>query len=172
MIKANLTLTLAKTFDFSESENPKLTIFFIHGIATDSSSFKHTLSFLTKQKSLKNLRFIAFDLLGTGKSLKSDGLEYNFDEQISAFKNSIEKLNLKTPLLLVGHSMGTLLITRFANLYPKNIKELIILSIDANGKIYYQEKGKEYKLSPYISIGSSESSGFTPFADLLAKCYA
>ena len=35
-----------------------------------------------------------------------------------------------------------------------------------------KEKGKEYKLSPYISIGSSESSVFTPFADLLTKCYA
>lgn len=35
-----------------------------------------------------------------------------------------------------------------------------------------REKDKEYKLSPYISIGSGENSGFTPFADLLAKCYA
>lgn len=35
-----------------------------------------------------------------------------------------------------------------------------------------REKGKEYKLSPYISIGSNESTGFTPFADLLTKCYA
>ena len=35
-----------------------------------------------------------------------------------------------------------------------------------------KEKDTEYKLSPYISIGASESSGFTPFADLLAKCYA
>ena len=35
-----------------------------------------------------------------------------------------------------------------------------------------REKDTEYKLSPYISIGSSKSSGYTPFADLLAKCYA
>lgn len=34
-----------------------------------------------------------------------------------------------------------------------------------------KEKNKEFKLNPYISIGASESSGFTPFADLLAKCY-
>lgn len=32
-----------------------------------------------------------------------------------------------------------------------------------------KEKDKEYKLSPYISIGKSENSGYTPFADLLEK---
>lgn len=35
-----------------------------------------------------------------------------------------------------------------------------------------KEKDKGYKLSKYISIGKNENSGYTPFADLLAKFYA
>ena len=121
-------LTLKKTYDFSAVKKPKLAVIFIHGIASDSSTFTNAIKYLEGTRSLREVRFIAFDLLGSGKSSHSDKLEYNYKEQLSALNRSINKLKLKVPIVLVGHSMGTLIVTRYANSYKKTIAELILVS--------------------------------------------
>ena len=121
-------LTLAKTHDFCAVKNPKLTVVMIHGIASDSGTFLNALKYLEGTVSLKEVRFVTFDLLGSGKSLKSDDLEYSYSEQLEALHNSIEKLKIKTPLVLIGHSMGTFIVTRYANTYKKSVRQLILVS--------------------------------------------
>ena len=120
-------LELKKTYDFCAGE-PELTVVMIHGIASDSSTFNKALAYLTGTRSLKNVRFVTFDLLGSGESYKSDNLDYGYTEQIEALHNSIEKLKSTTPLVLVGHSMGTLIVTRYASTYKTAAKQLILLS--------------------------------------------
>lgn len=125
----NKKLTLNKTHDYSLVKNPKLVVVFIHGIAADSSSFTRAIQYLEGTKSLENVRFVTFDLLGAGKSQKSDKLKYDYKEQLEALHNSIEKLNIgDTPLVLVGHSMGTMIVTRYADTYKKSVDELILIS--------------------------------------------
>lgn len=121
-------LELAKTHDFCASNEPALTVVFIHGIADDSGRFKKPLETLETNDSLKNIRFVAFDLLGSGKSLKSDKLNYDFEEQLAALTNSIKKLEIKTPLVLVGHSMGCLISARYADTHCEEIHELVMVS--------------------------------------------
>ncbi|MDO4611519.1 MAG: alpha/beta hydrolase [Candidatus Saccharibacteria bacterium] len=121
-------LELSKTHDFCESKSPKLTVVFVHGIAATSASFKNTLDYLEGTRSMQDVRFVTFDLLGAGKSYTSDRLEYNFDEQLTALENSIKKLHAKTPLVLVGHSMGTMIATRYAAAHKKEVRELILVS--------------------------------------------
>ena len=121
-------LTLAKVHDYYAVKQPKLTAVFIHGIASDSSSFAGALEYLENDDSLKEVRFVAFDLLGAGKSLRSDELNYDFEEQLTALHNSIEKLGIDTPLVLVGHSMGTFIVTRYADIYKNSVKHLILVS--------------------------------------------
>lgn len=121
-------LFLKKTHDFSAVKNPELTVVMIHGIASDSSAYDHALKYLENTKSLSNVRFITFDLLGSGKSLKSDELNYDYKDQIEALHNSIEKLKLTTPLVLVGHSLGTFIVTRYADTYKDAIKKLVLVS--------------------------------------------
>ncbi len=121
-------LLLKKTHDFSATKNPRLTAVFIHGIASDSSSFVNAIKYLEGTTSLKDIRFVTFDLLGSGESRSDDKLNYDYKDQLSALHNSIEKLNLKTPLVLVGHSMGTFIATRYADTYKKSVKHLILIS--------------------------------------------
>ena len=121
-------LKLTKTYDNCPSKEPKLTVVCVHGIADDSSRFVKPISYLEGTTSLKNVRFVCFDLLGSGKSTKSDKLKYDFKEQLEALYNSILDLKLKTPLVLVGHSMGCLISSRFADAHKRMVKELILVS--------------------------------------------
>jgi surfactin synthase thioesterase subunit len=121
-------LSLKKKRDFCPSGKPKITAIFIHGIASDSSAFKNTISYLSGTQSLRDVRFISFDLLGAGKSYSSDKLKYTLDDQLEALHNSIAKLKLTTPLVLVGHSMGSLISLNYADRFKKSVKKLILAS--------------------------------------------
>lgn len=121
-------LELKKTHDYCAAQSPKLTVVMIHGIAADSSSYSHALTYLEGTTSLKEVRFVTFDLLGAGKSRKSDKLNYGFEEQLEALHNSILKLNIDTPMVLVGHSMGTMIAARYASLHKRLVQKLILIS--------------------------------------------
>lgn len=121
-------LKLAKTYDHCPSGEPKLTVVFIHGIADDSSRFKKPIEYLEGTNSLKNIRYVRFDLLGAGESSKSDKLTFSLKEQLEALENSLEALKIDTPLVLVGHSMGCLISARFADTHKRMVKELILIS--------------------------------------------
>lgn len=121
-------LKLHKAYDECPSKNPELTLVFIHGIGSSSETFNRAIEYLSGTTSLKNIRYVAFDLLGSGKSSKSDKLNYDFKEQLEALDNSIESLKSKTPLVLVGHSMGCLISARYADQHKIRVKELILIS--------------------------------------------
>ena len=124
----NKKLALEKTHDFCASGKPRLAVVMIHGIASDSSAFARALDYLEEKESLKDVRFITFDLLGSGKSLKDDSLNYDYTDQLGALHNAIGGLKLDVPLVLVGHSMGTFIVTRYADTYKKSVRKLILIS--------------------------------------------
>lgn len=121
-------LILEKTHDYSASKNPKLAVILVHGIASDSSTFKQLLKHCESKKSLSDVRFITFDLLGSGKSYKNDDLNYDYSDQLTALYNSIKKIELNIPLVLVGHSLGTFIVTRYAKKHKKTVRKLILIS--------------------------------------------
>lgn len=121
-------LTLAKTNDISTSESPKYAVIMIHGIASNSGSFNKAIEYLTKEKKLEDLRIITFDLLGAGKSYTSDELNYDYKDHLTALENAISELELEIPIILVGHSMGTFIVTRYASKHKKEIRKLVLIS--------------------------------------------
>ena len=122
-------ISLAKTYDKCKTKEPNLTVVLIHGIASDSRDYAKGLEHFENDSSLDEVRFVTFDLLGSGKSLKDDErLNYDYEDQIGALNNAIDELDVKTPLILVGHSLGTFIVTRFAATYPKKVNELVLLS--------------------------------------------
>lgn len=121
-------LELAKTHDACASGTPRLTVVMIHGIASDSTTFYNALKYLEGTVALADVRFVTFDLLGHGESYSNDTLKYGYANQLAALERSIEKLRMETPLVLLGHSMGTLVATRYAATHKKTVQRLILCS--------------------------------------------
>ena len=124
----NSRLILEKTNDYSNTNSPVLTAVMIHGIASDSSTYDDALKYFETKKDLNGVRFVTFDLLGSGKSLTDDSLEYNYDEQIEALHNAISGLGSNTPVVLIGHSLGTFIVTRYAKIHSDDVQRLILIS--------------------------------------------
>ena len=118
-------MKLAKTHD-GGADKPKLTAVLIHGIASDSGDWGKALEYLEKE--LPEVRFVTFDLLGAGKSYAGEELNYDYADQLEALRNSINGLGVTTPLVLVGHSLGTFIVTRYADTYTSEVDRLILVS--------------------------------------------
>ena len=122
-------LELFKAHDFCKSGNAKLTVVLIHGIASDSTYYDKTLEYFKSLDSLDDVRFVTFDLLGHGKSYASDELNYDYDEQLEALQNSIAALEASSPLVLVGHSLGTMIISRYLGTHgTAGVKKAVLIS--------------------------------------------
>lgn len=119
---------LAKTYDRKVKE-PALTVVMLHGIASDSHTFDKTIAYLEKDEKLENVRLVTFDLLGAGKSPKDDeNLNYGYRDQLSALNRSIEDLDIDGKIVLIGHSMGTLIATRYTSKHQDIVAQLILVS--------------------------------------------
>ena len=123
-----MELELHKAYDRKVVDKPKLTVVMIHGIASDSTTYNALLEVLEKREDLNDCRIVTYDLLGSGKSNSDDSLEYTYDEQLEALHNGILHLDLDSPLMLLGHSLGTFIVTRYANTYPDEVSELVLVS--------------------------------------------
>ena len=121
-------LILTNTYDVCRSEKPKVCVVMIHGIASDSTTYNEAHEYFEAEDSVKDVRFVKLDLLGSGLSMKDDSLNYDYDEQITALHNAILELKSEVPLVLVGHSLGTFIVTRYASIYPKEVTKLILIS--------------------------------------------
>ena len=95
----------------------------VHGIASSSVTFELLIPLL-----VDNHRAIAIDLLGFGESPSPKGARYTLDEHVAALANTIESLDLKDEFVLTGHSMGSLIATRYAARNPHRLSKLVLVS--------------------------------------------
>lgn len=93
----------------------------LHGIASSSQTFKDLLPLLADRH-----RCISIDLLGFGES--PEGVDYTIEEHVEAIVATIRSLRLRAPFTLVGHSLGSLLSSRFAARHPAQVGHLVMVS--------------------------------------------
>lgn len=98
-------------------------IVFLHGIASSSANWGYVVPLLKQE-----YRCVTIDLLGFGDSPKPEWAGYTVDDHIKSIRRTITSLKLRGPYILVGHSMGSLLATRYASLYPRHAQRLVLLS--------------------------------------------
>lgn len=101
----------------------KDTVLLLHGKNFSGNYWHKTAESLLKQ----NYRVVIPDQIGFGKSSKPENFPYTFQLLAHLTHEITESRGLKS-LLVVGHSMGGMLATRFALMYPKEVKKLVLVN--------------------------------------------
>jgi pimeloyl-ACP methyl ester carboxylesterase len=96
---------------------------FLHGLGSSSATWDLLIPELESK-----YRCISIDLVGFGQSPKPQWYDYTMEDHISAIIYTIRKLRLRREFTLVGHSLGSLLATRYARLQHKKVERLVLLS--------------------------------------------
>ena len=155
------------------------TIVLLHGKNFNGAYWGETMTFLLEQ----GYRVVVPDQIGFGKSSKPDYYQYTFQQLADNTKRLLDTLGVDSTVML-GHSMGGMLATRFALMYPESVTELILVNPigleDWKLKVPYQtvdwwyeselekdyESIKEYMRESYYA-GNWEPR-YEPWAKLLA----
>ncbi len=96
-------------------------VLLLHGIASSSVTYDNVVDQLVDTHHV-----VAVDLMGFGLSNAPADAQFTLDEHVEAVVESVRRIRIKTPLTLVGHSLGSLIAIRLAARYPKLVKHLVI----------------------------------------------
>ena len=99
-------------------------LFFMHGFLESSSMWKNIAKELSKK-----FRVVCIDLLGHGQS-GCMGYIHTMEDQADMIYALMSHLRLRK-ISLIGHSMGGYIALAFAELYPDNVKNMILVNSSA-----------------------------------------
>lgn len=119
----------------------------LHGLAATGENWQYLADRLDKKK----YRVIALDLLGFGDSPQPDWLEYSVDDHAKAVLATLRRLRIRGPVILVGHSMGSLVAAHIARTSPKKVKHLILYQMPVYGEIP-NVRLKDFRRQAYLYI--------------------
>ncbi|WHF52421.1 alpha/beta hydrolase [Chryseobacterium gotjawalense] len=154
-------------------------IVLLHGKNFNAANWEQTIKELNK----KGYRVIAPDQIGFGKSTKPANYQYSFQQLAFNTKSILDRLKINK-IMLLGHSMGGMLATRFALSYPEMTDKLILenpigledykvltsyQTIDANYQSELKntvESYRNYQLKYYYD--NTWKSQYDPWLNLLA----
>jgi len=97
------------------------TVLLVHGWTCDETTWTEQVPVLAKQ-----YRVVTLDLPGHGQSDSPKDLKFSMDLFARAIE-SVRKQIKVDRIVLVGHSMGTPVITEYARLYPEHTSALVIV---------------------------------------------
>lgn len=106
-----------------EIARPRLTVVLIHGIGNSSKTWTK----LTKRLP-KDVRVIAIDLLGFGQSPSPEWAVYNAKTQARSIIATLLKQRIFGRVVIVGHSLGSLVAIEVAKRYKPVVSKLILCS--------------------------------------------
>ncbi len=93
-------------------------------------------------------RTFAFDLWGFGDSSKEKEM-YALDVYVSMVEQFMEQLGIITPIVLVGHALGSAVALRFTNRYPDRVKRLVAVSLPIQGN-YINDRLKTMSAAAFL----------------------
>ncbi|HEU4807945.1 MAG TPA: alpha/beta hydrolase, partial [Homoserinimonas sp.] len=98
-------------------------VILVHGIASSSVTFQHLVPLLADRH-----RVISINILGHGGSPAPPGATYTIEEHVAWLERTIRKLGLPDPFVIVGHSLGALLVSRYARENPSRVARTVLVS--------------------------------------------
>lgn len=113
------------------------TVVLMHGKNFCAGTWEETIEVLSKA----GFRVVAPDQIGFCKSSKPQGYQFSFNQLAHNTQGLIETLGIERAIV-VGHSMGGMLATRFALMYPDQVERLVL--VNPIGLEDWQAKGVPY----------------------------
>lgn len=101
----------------------RTTILLLHGIGNSGAAWDEIVRDLPD-----DIRIISVDLLGFGESPSPRWMKYDITIQAHSVVATLLRLNIRQPLIVVGHSMGALTAVEIAKRYPFVVKSLVLCS--------------------------------------------
>lgn len=99
------------------------TILFLHGIGNTGDAWNDVIKQLPP-----DLHLITIDLLGFGNSQRPSWVRYSAKTQARSVMATFFKLRITGRVIIVGHSLGSLVAVEIAKRYPILVKSLILCS--------------------------------------------
>lgn len=121
----------------SRASRAKKTVVFLHGIGNSGQTWDEVLESLDA-----NVDFLVIDLLGFGDSPRPDWATYDAPTQAKALAKTLAVHARIQPIVLVGHSMGSLVAVEFAKRFPLLVDSLLLCS----PPLYNVDKSDDHKL--------------------------
>ncbi|QCR25067.1 alpha/beta fold hydrolase [Pontibacter sp. SGAir0037] len=119
-------------------------VLLLHGKNFNGAYWQQTAEALAQ----KGYRVVIPDQVGFGKSSKPEHLQYTFQLLAKNTKAVIDTLQIKK-ITVLGHSMGGMLATRFALMYPESTEKFVLVNPigleDWKLKVPYQTVDQWYK---------------------------
>jgi pimeloyl-ACP methyl ester carboxylesterase len=140
-----------------EGQGNGKTVVLLHGKNFPASYWRDTIKFLVQH----GFRVVAPDQIGFGKSSKAD-LHYSFHQLADNTKKLLEHLGIDQAVIL-GHSMGGMLATRFALMFPGATSQLVL--VDPIGLEDYRT------FVPWIPLSQAYDNEFKGTPASLRKFY-
>lgn len=134
--------SLDKRIDIGKGQS----VVFLHGIASSGEIWHPVVDELDSTK----YRMIALDLLGFGNSPQPDWLEYSVEDHAKAVVATLRRNRVTRPVILIGHSMGSMVAAYIAQKYPRLVKHLILYQMPVYS-LPQAISAKDYKVKAYIS---------------------
>ncbi|MCW4386362.1 alpha/beta hydrolase [Salinibacterium sp. SYSU T00001] len=95
----------------------------VHGIASSSVTFQNLVPLLEKDH-----RVISIDILGHGGSPAPARAEYTIEEHVRWLQRTVRSLHIRGPITIVGHSLGALIVSRYARVSPHDLEKVVLVS--------------------------------------------
>lgn len=162
--------------DVAPAEANGKTVVLLHGKNFSGAYWKQTIDALTAD----GYRVIAPDQIGFGKSSKPQHYQFTFQALATNTANLLDELGVRDATI-VGHSMGGMLATRFALMFPDRTRQLVLVNPigleDWKLKVPYQPVQKWYeaelkktpdKVKAYMTASYFDGN-WTPAYDVLAE---
>jgi len=106
-----------------QQKRSKATLLFIHGIGNSGDAWNKVID-----KMPPDVYVIAIDLLGFGESPRPTWALYDAKTQARSVLATYLKLRIRTPVTIIGHSLGALVAIEMTRRYPLIVKSLILCS--------------------------------------------
>lgn len=116
-------------------ENAVGTMVFVHGFGGYAMQWRYQLHAFGD-----NYRVIAFDVRGHGRS-DAPRTRYTMDELQADLHTLLDKLEVKRPFILMGHSFGGAIVTEYAVRNPQEVERLVLVATSG-----------QYRLLPLIEL--------------------